>query len=416
MSIQLCLFDLDNTLLRTDGLERFLGCDRANQLGDRAYTHELLDAFNNHYGRLLYTQEDLEALQEQYPYMCLGVFTQSSPQYATTLLKHAYPEIKWDVVAVSKDIHEAWPRPEVIELAAQRTGVRRRDEVALVGDQMTDISCAYQAGCWAFLDTSSWETRVRDNWNALSLIPDALIEGADELRQLLASPYLGTPELEYLVSGMRHKDRRLRVDKINHFFPNEIGGGPVPIHILGRLFTEYKSIRYRREWHALTNQILAHKDAIEFPTTWIDSILNFVRKDVATRSDTIVTVVPFKPGRTPRLERMLEQLSWAYIFHPEFTGQEVPPLVFAPDVLAFRPGAISSHKNYLSRDQRFANTGKNLYVNRPQEVRGKHVIVIDDVTTTGATLLYAHRHLIEAGARTVSCLSLSKAISASAKA
>ena len=181
---------------------------------------------------------------------------------------------------------------------------------------------------------------------------------------------------------------------------------------MGRLFGEHEEIRFRRGWHTLTNQLLAHKDANVFPEAWIEAIQRFVHVESISNRDVVITVVPFKPGRTPRLERLLDQFAAAYQAPRVAMGRQAPAVAFRSDVLAFRPGAVSSHGNHLSADQRFANVGENLYVNRSQDIQGKHVIVIDDVVTTGATLLWSHRYLRQAGARSVSCLSLAQAVGA----
>lgn len=411
MSIQLCLFDLDNTLLRTNDLDGFRGRENVNNTS-REYTRGLLREYDRRDDRLLYTQEQLTGLQDDFPDMRWGVFTRAPRHYAKTLLEEAYPEVEWDIVVAYEDVRNTKPNPEGIALAARQLGIRRREQVALVGDEKTDVVCAYRAGCWVFIDQTSWQPRVSEHWYALERVPDALFEGADELAPLLASPYLGVPELEYLITGERLEGRQRRIDKVNHFFPRAIGGRPVPVHIMGRLFGEYEDIRFRRGWHTLTDQIIAHKDANEFPEEWIQAIQRFVHMDTVANPDTVVTVVPFKPGRTPRLERLLDQFAEAYQPPRVVMGRRAPTVTFRSNVLAFRPGAVSSHGNHLNADQRFANVGENLHVARPQDIRGKHVIVIDDVVTTGATLLWSHRYLREAGARSVSCLSLAQAVGA----
>ena len=411
MSIQLCLFDLDNTLLRTRDLEGFRGRENVNNTS-REYTRGLLREYDRRDDRLLYTPEQLADLQDEFPDMRWGVFTRAPRHYAVTLLEEAYPDVEWDIVVAYEDVRNTKPHPEGIEIAARRLGIRRRDQVALVGDEKTDVVCAYRAGSWSFIDQTSWQPRINEHWYALERVPDALFEGAAELAALLAEPFLGVPELEYLITGERLEGRKRRIDKVNHFFPRNIGGGYVPIHIMGRLFSDYEDIRYRRGWHALTDQIIAHKDAETFPDEWIKAIQKFVHVDTIGKPDTLVTVVPYKPGRTPRLERLLDQFSRVYE-PPRVSFVRNPTVSFRSDVLAFRPGAMSSHGNHLDKDQRFANVGENLHVARAQEVQGKHVIVIDDVVTTGATLLWSHRYLREAGARSVSCLSLAQAIGAS---
>lgn len=411
MSIQLCLFDLDNTLLRTSDLEGFRGRANLNNTSHE-YTRGLLREYDRRDDRLLYTPEQLADLQNEFPDIRWGVFTRAPRHYAITLLEEAYPDVEWDIVVAFEDVQNTKPHPDGIYVAAKKFDIKTGDQIVLVGDEKSDVVCAYRAGCWVFVDRTSWQPMEKEHWRALERVPDALFEGADELGPLLASPYLGVPELEYLIAGERLEGRKRRIDKINHFWPWSIDRGHVSIHVLGRLFSDYNDIRYRRGWHTLTGQIIDHKDAETFPDEWIKAIQKFVHVDTIGKPDTLVTVVPFKPGRTPRLERLLGQFGRAYQ-PPRVSIGRTPAVSFRSDILAFRQGAVSSHGNHLDKDQRFANVGENLHVARAQDVQGKHVIVIDDVVTTGATLMWSHRYLREAGARSVSCLSLAQAIGAS---
>lgn len=58
------------------------------------------------------------------------------------------------------------------------------------------------------------------------------------------------------------------------------------------------------------------------------------------------------------------------------------------------------------RSERLTNMKHCLTVKNPENVRGHHVIVIDDVTTTGATIKEARRALRGAGARHVHAITL----------
>ena len=119
MSIQLCLFDLDNTLLRTSDLEVFRGRENVNNTS-REYTRGLLREYDRRGDRLLYTPEQLADLQDEFPDMRWGVFTRAPRHYATTLLEEAYPDVEWDIVVAYEDVRNTKPHPEGIEIAARR--------------------------------------------------------------------------------------------------------------------------------------------------------------------------------------------------------------------------------------------------------------------------------------------------------
>jgi len=80
--------------------------------------------------------------------------------------------------------------------------------------------------------------------------------------------------------------------------------------------------------------------------------------------------------------------------------------------LSYEPAVlqkIRDTKNQMTiRDKaaRLANIRGSFGVHTPERVRGKSVILVDDVTTTGATLAEARAALLAAGAKEVRCFAL----------
>ncbi|HYC34576.1 MAG TPA: phosphoribosyltransferase family protein [Candidatus Paceibacterota bacterium] len=60
----------------------------------------------------------------------------------------------------------------------------------------------------------------------------------------------------------------------------------------------------------------------------------------------------------------------------------------------------------LSREKRLRNLKHSMFVKHPEKFQGLDVLVVDDVTTTGATFEEAVRALKSAGARKVLCVAL----------
>lgn len=407
--LKLCLFDLDDTLLRTTDLDQFRGqANVGRDTGDIVYRAKLATAFGDPASRFIYSPAHHAELRAAHPQMKWGVFTRAPRVYAETLLSKAYPGMPWDVLVAYEDVRNTKPHGDGVWAAMRHCNVQYVDQVALVGDDKNDIQAAYQGGCWTILDQSSWERPwASPRYWAMERIPDAVIADPSVLVKVLAHPKGFLPDLEYISDAEASMTgRRPRVDTINHFFPRP-DNGYVPIHCLGRLFGEYKELRPRRQWHALTDEILAHKDASKFPNGW-GQTLKLALYRAGAAGDCTVTVIPFKPGRPPRLEALLDQLRRGDVQDP---FREGVTFKFEPALLAFRDGAVSSHGRHLNREERFANVRENLYVAQPERVRGRRIVVIDDVTTTGATLLWAHRYLSRAGAQSVTCISLAKAVS-----
>ena len=103
---------------------------------------------------------------------------------------------------------------------------------------------------------------------------------------------------------------------------------------------------------------------------------------------------------------MLDQLS---NFVKNKAGFE--SIIFSQDLLKFKEGVLSQHNDHLDQQQRFKNIETHLYVNRPELAKNRNIIVIDDVVTTGASLMYASIYLKDTGANEVSLFALAQTIS-----
>lgn len=60
----------------------------------------------------------------------------------------------------------------------------------------------------------------------------------------------------------------------------------------------------------------------------------------------------------------------------------------------------------LGQDERWRNVSSAFKITAPEKIKGRHLLVVDDVLTTGATLLSAAHTLIAAGAHLVSFATL----------
>jgi len=81
-------------------------------------------------------------------------------------------------------------------------------------------------------------------------------------------------------------------------------------------------------------------------------------------------------------------------------------LAHAPDLLV-RPRRTPSQDG-RDRQGRFENMTGALRVRRPAQVAGRHILLIDDVMTTGATLATAAEACLDAGASDVSVVVLAR--------
>jgi ComF family protein len=64
----------------------------------------------------------------------------------------------------------------------------------------------------------------------------------------------------------------------------------------------------------------------------------------------------------------------------------------------------------LDAREREANVAAAFAVEKPERIRGRRIVMVDDVTTTGATAQACTKALLDAGAASVECLALTRAV------
>lgn len=407
---KLCIFDLDQTLVDTDDMTKL----RESGVRDStpAYVLSVEKAFQSR-DRHLFTLQHLNELRKANPKLKLGIFTRAPKSYTDTLLRIAYPKFTWDTVIAYEDVKRRKPNREGIYRAMIAVGLDKQEflpEVLFVGDGDVDIRAAYHAGCYVALFTGGWPNhREKTHWRSLELLPDASFADPEDLRKVIADPNAFLPALEHALTAPQTRPQRARFDKINKFFDWDDGDRrPHPIHAMGRSFAGYESLNERRGWHRLSMSIQENKDSKTFPDEWIDTIKRFMASHYAMQSwlsknrVLTVTVIPPRPARMARLTHLLEQLENSF----EEPALGKLKLRFDPNVLAYRDGVKSHSREHLDPKARFANVRDHLYVVDPSSVKGGMFLIIDDVSTTGATLLYAERYLNAAGATSVDCLTI----------
>lgn len=407
---ELCMFDLDDTLVRTEDLKDVR--EACKNIVDPVRLKAVRDGLAGKSDRHIYSSDLLKQIRAKHPKLKLGIFTRSPRSYTDMVLKWAYPGFAWDIVVAYEDVKSTKPNGEGLRLAMDKLEIKHPDRVVMVGDSDVDVRAAYNCGCVVALDKTAWPFKwPTDHWNAIGHLPDAVIGAPETILDVLAEPDKFLPELERRLAEASKPAGGLRFDKINHFIPKTVSQDrPYPIHVCGRSFAHYGSVTERRKWHELTASIEQHKEADEFPDEWIESIrsfisshygmLSFVRRDAKVH----VTVVPHRPGRRARLESLLAQLERSLATAPLKRGA----VEVVPGLLAYKDGVKSQHLEHLNAQERFINVRDHLFVNKPKIAAGATVLVLDDVCTTGASLIYATKYLQDAGASDITCLALAK--------
>jgi ComF family protein len=172
--------------------------------------------------------------------------------------------------------------------------------------------------------------------------------------------------------------------------------------------------------------------APELPKDWMYALFHYKHRLVRT----LVWQIKFKGNRLfiqAVAERLSEEILSYFEEHGSFSGKEwllVPIPASAihskekgfnqteligtetmktevKNFVQYAPNVLVKHKNTLpqvairNRSERMRNLIGAYSVARPEAILGKNIILIDDVVTTGSTLIEAKRALKEAGAQKV---------------
>jgi len=153
----------------------------------------------------------------------------------------------------------------------------------------------------------------------------------------------------------------------------------------GALMTAIHELKYAQRSHLADSlgSLLA-----SFAQTWIGE-----------RRGYLIMPVPLHPRRL-RSRGFNQSLLLARCVASK-TGAEL-------DFLSLRRTRFTKPQTELSSEQRKRNVRKAFEVVKPEAVKGRTVLLVDDVATTGSTLNECAKALKRAGAKSVLCLALAR--------
>lgn len=199
---------------------------------------------------------------------------------------------------------------------------------------------------------------------------------------------------------------------LNYLFPQReeeraaLALGSVPLHIRTvtihnlsvTVLSEYRQPHVRMLVHLFKYKHNAHATTL-FATTLGDTLLTLVTEELVM-SAVPVRIVPVPSSRTRIRERGYNHLEDLLTMTTTITPA-LAPLVHVHTISKVQHTLPQTR---LNRSERLSNLRGTFSV--IDDVSGAHIVLVDDVLTTGATLTELKRLVLEAGARQVSAVVL----------
>ena len=389
-------FDLDNTLISTDSLKQL------RESGNSAHLSQ--DALNQ---SKIYAKSKslLEYLKKNS--IKTALITNSPRKYAESLITHHSLENYFDVIITYNDVLKdgAKPSPKGIEMALEKLGLTRASKVVYIGDDDKDFIAAYSAGVKPL--APAWASRI-----PFRVIPSAIISTSALMDDI---DCFDSVDLIADICASRNKFVHSR--KCLYFMPMTLSGDVgaikkdnIEIVCLGKYFSQKGLLTAKiHDQHSLSLEI-AKKDHIktyvmpDYIVSLIQHCIDRVSKYFFGENSyfDLVTVIPSKKNKNPRLENMLNRVS----------RQGFSRTNFIHDLFYFEDGAVSL-KTLGSKENRAQEIKDKLKLKEKylDLVRGKRILVIDDVITTGSTLQGAFNLLNQHSPQKILGLCLAKTVS-----
>ena len=392
------LFDLDNTLASTKSLEavRLGQCKWADLPAETLATIKPYPKVP----RLIETLCELG--------IKLGVVTNSPKRYCIPLLEHLGLKKYFETIITYDDVLGAIkPNPKGITLALENLGVAPHPLHLYFGDDLNDVAAAYRAGITPVL--GSWGSRTPVNTT-----PALILSSSDVISYCSAPTKFQLCAEVYAANSALNKPQPPELSDL-YFLGLNLDGhcvtmrNEVSVLALGRYFSQ-KSVTTARhhDEHDLSKHIEKKSSEIPFaiPKYWVDLFAELITKLPKNKiSIDYVTIIPSKPeDEDKRMERFLGQIEAQYrLANPD------SKILFKSDALQFCAGA--KKMKTLGYEARQEEVNKSLHLGNSGALTGKSVLVIDDVTTSLATIRRAHALFTEAGANHVLGIVLAKTVS-----
>ena len=106
-----------------------------------------------------------------------------------------------------------------------------------------------------------------------------------------------------------------------------------------------------------------------------------------------------------------EKLDWFRIINiagEKLNDQELRNAIYTGEWLSDAKKYFSKNQKGLNNDERLRNARNSLIPNSKIDIKGRTVVIIDDVVTTGASLSACARAIKSLGAKKIICLSVTK--------
>lgn len=357
MSVRAVLFDLDMTLLDTSALEK----ERA--AGNWALVHSNLNMVKPFSPNGVDSHELPAMLNDKG--ILVGVVTSSPRPYAKALLSRF--KIPFDTLITGSDGLPKKPSPETITYALTKLGVAATEAV-YVGDSRIDFEASARAGVFS----------IGAKWGM-----------SEPPYSRMAPDFIVRSPKFVLNIDQYHRYRYSAEAYLAGQIPLSAGGLFLPVNQKEKIFALGRYFPTKDPRHAtslLSNALLDLKDN-DAHAKMLGLSLGTFMQIVKPELDWLVPV-PAKPGD--------HRSRFKLVVHEALAEAGLKTKLKEDALIATKK--IQGYKEMNHQQRHAALQGVYKATGNP---KGKHVLLLDDVYTSGSTVSYCRQELLNAGASQV---------------
>lgn len=339
----------------------------------------------------LLTESDLNYLAKLHQPIKFCIYSRYESSLISATIEEKFPSFRWDCIVPLRRQDSFKEQRRLLVKEIMRLGAEAPSSWIFLGASMLDTKLANGIGAWSFVVTgkdkyTDIEELTRKEYRASGSPDGLLLPDIELIGQAIEKPTSFLPQLERSLEKRPEELAQIGDIRPVHRAVETAEGEVSDAHVLvlGRYFTKHPIHLRKHQQHTLSQVLLEAKDSGVYPDE-VASALRSVLFRICKSGDFLVTTIPSRHGRPKRMERLLGIVEQDFHRSAGLWAE----VEFSNDVFVFKNNDKPLSASRLTRAERIASVFGSLDLDSARDFSGKTVVVVDDVLTSGATLLKA---------------------------